>query len=47
MATIYLSDEVLAKLDKALLQYNKTHAATDRSAFLEYIIDESEASWQQ
>jgi hypothetical protein len=38
MATIYLSDEALTELDKQLGEYNDKNATTDRSGFIEHIL---------
>lgn len=40
MANIYISDEALAELDKQLADYNDKNATTDRSGFIEHILQQ-------
>jgi hypothetical protein len=39
MATIYISEDTLARLDKEIKKYNETHAETERSPFIDHLLD--------
>jgi len=39
MATIYLQDELVTKIDELVEEHNKENAETDRSGFLNFLLD--------
>lgn len=42
MATIYLKDEIVEKIDNLVKKYNEKNPATDRSGMVEHLIEEYE-----